>query len=131
MYKVQIENSVARIFDGGTEINSFRIDDGTICNPGKFEGEPISTYLLYQSAEESGHNEECTGLGWHAKFEFSTASAEDKQEYLLEQGVVGCIISEDSSGFVYCETYEDAAQFENAWSEYVDEATCEDDGGVA
>lgn len=79
-------------------------------HPGKFEGEPIATELLYDASMESGEDEqlgESDGFGWFALFDGIELGKDNEKVY--------AILSENSQGFVSGEYFDTRAQLLRAW----------------
>lgn len=110
-----------------TEMATYNINMlGVILDPGKFIGEHYSTVLFFHSAMDSGADEETgnsetTGYYW----KFAITSEEERQQFHVEDDVVGVILAEGSSGFIGMDWYTEQAPFDRTWQEI--EAECNED----
>ena len=110
-----------------TEMDTYNIyERGVIRDPGKFYGEPYSVVLFFHSAMESGADEETgdsetTGYWWR----FNITTDEERQQFHLDDDVIGVLLSEGSSGFVGMTWFTDQVLFDCTWEEI--EAACSED----
>jgi hypothetical protein len=105
--------------------------------PGKFEGEPASTFLLYLASLDSSQDETAgtvDDIGWHGLFRGPWADATEDTERLAETysagyteqeveearqslaSMAGAILWEDDMGFVYSRQYETNERLEADWA---------------
>ena len=82
---------------------------------------PMSRYSgpaaekLWDSSIEAGQEDELgnvEGFGWYALFTF--ADEAEAQQFCCP-GMVGAILSQESQGFVSCDTYKETATLNKAW----------------
>jgi hypothetical protein len=100
--------------------------------PGKFEGEPASTFLLYQRGLDGDFDEDFSqNFGWWARFNSPLQPYPDEIEASKSAGyteseiqdslcniasMAGAIIHERNDGFVYGEIYTNPKDLDEQWN---------------
>lgn len=98
--------------------------------PGKFEGEPASTFLVYQASMEGADDD----AGNHALFRGKLIPENISIDAAMDAGytpkevmdsivdlsdMAGCIMSESEQGFVHVAIYDTLADLEIAWDKII------------
>jgi hypothetical protein len=108
--------------------------------PGKFEGEPASTFMLWFSSLDSGFDEDFSneGFGWWAKFEGTLYPGQDSLDAAMSSGYTiaeiqeareilnsmsGAILHEDDRGFVHADIWNQNGKqaIDTVWNDLLQE----------
>lgn len=101
----------------------YTVVDGRIVSPGKFEGEPAYTVVLWDMVQEGRADDSCgsSALMW--------VDEDMIEAWPALASVVGLILWESECGFVRAVEYADMGACERDWASVVEDDAGEDGGG--
>lgn len=93
---------------GRTELlQEFKVADGKIVSPGKFENEPLYAPYFYALALDGGAEETDTDMFGQESIAYLNVTPDDVKEFPELADVRQVQVFEDESGFVYCKPREE------------------------